>query len=406
MKKLLLLVVAALALALRSVAADATTPPLLVLVSLDAFRWDYCDLYPDQTPTLREMKRAGVSARGLVPAYPSNTFPNHYTLVTGLYPSHHGIVNNDFFDPTEGAFFHYNRAASVAESRWWHGEPIWVTAIKQGHPSAVSFWVGAEAAIGGVRPTFWKIYDKALAFPPRAEEFSRWLALPPAKRPAVIAVYLEDTNSIGHKYGPRSPELAEAVRVADSRVRELRERAAAAGVAANFVVVSDHGMAEISFDRVIVIDDYIDPAKIQIDFDAPVAGLRPLDGDVAGLLRAFAKLTHGKAYRTEDLPAHFHVTANPRNPAVWIVADEGWEVYTRAKLELYRGKFNRGDHGYDPALPNMHGILIAQGPSFQNSGAVLDEVENIHVYNLLCAAAGLHPASNDGDDRLVRAMLK
>lgn len=386
-------------------AAPASTP-LLVLVSLDAFRWDYCLQHPAETPHLRQLMREGVSARGLVPAYPSNTFPNHYTLVTGLYPSHHGIINNEFFDPALGEFFHYNRISSTTDPRWWHGEPIWITAVKQGRKSAASFWVGSEAVIEGQRPTFWKLYDKALSFEQRLAEFSGWLHLPPAERPAVIALYLEETNSIGHKFGPDSPELVAAVKIADARVGQLQEALAASGVSANLIIVSDHGMTPISRDRVIILDDYIDLATVQVECDATVSGLRALNGDVAGVLRAFAKLQHGRAYRTADLPARFHVTENPRNPDVWIVPEEGWEIYSRAKFDLYRDKFNHGDHGYDPALPSMHGIFIAQGPSFKNDGRVLDAVENIHLYNLLCAAAGLTPAPNDGDDRLVRAVLK
>jgi predicted AlkP superfamily pyrophosphatase or phosphodiesterase len=157
---------------------------------------------------------------------------------------------------------------------------------------------------------------------------------------------------------------------------------------------------------VILLDDYLDPSSVQLDFDASVAGLRPVTGDVESMMRALAPLQHGKAYRTADLPARFHITANARNPAVWIVPDEGWEIYFRSRFNAYRPKFNKGDHGYDPAFPSMRGILIAHGPSFKTGGVVLDEVENVHIYNLLCAALGLTPAPNDGDDRLVRAILK
>ncbi len=401
MRKILLL-----ALALSFALRVATAAPLLVLVSLDAFRWDYCALHPDETRHLRALARTGISAHALVPIFPSNTFPNHYTLVTGLYPTHHGIINNEFFDPTLGEFFHYNRPESVAKSHWWHGEPIWVTAIKQGRKSAASFWVGSESEIAGVRPTFWRVYDKQLTFEQRLAEFAGWLRLPPAERPAVVTFYLEETNSIGHKYGPDAPETVAAIKTADACVGAIQAQLAAARLDANLVIVSDHGMSEISRDRVVILDDYVDLSKVQVEADATVCGLRAFDGDVDALAKRFATLQHAKAYRNADLPARFHVTPNPRNPDVWLLADEGWEIYSRAKFELYRNKFNHGDHGYDPALANMHGILIAHGPAFKNSGAVVDDVENVHVYNLLCAAAALTPAPNDGDDRLVRAMLK
>ena len=381
-----------------------TTPPL-ILISLDAFRWDYCALHPEETPNLRRLMREGVSARGLIPVFPSNTFPNHYSIVTGLYPSHHGIINNEFFDPAAGELFHYNREASVQNPRWWGGEPIWVTARRQGDASASSFWVGSETEIGGMRPNFWRHYDPSISFEQRFADLIGWLHLPEAQRPKIITFYLEETNSIGHKYGPDSPELTAAVKLQDGRIGAILDRLRADGIAANIVIVSDHGMTPISTERIILLDDYVRPSDVQLDFEGPVAGLHPLAGDVPSLLQALAPLRHAKAYRVENLPARFHVTANPRNPPVWIVPEEGWEIYFRSRFAVYRNSFNHGDHGYDPAFPSMRGIFIANGPSFRR-GVELPEVENIHIYNLLCAALHLKPASNDGDDRLVKAVLR
>lgn len=389
--------------------AHATgTPPPLILISLDAFRWDYTALHPDATPRLRALMRGGVSAHALIPVFPSNTFANHYTIVTGLYPSRHGIINNHFYDPHLGAFFRPSPSRTLQEARWWSGEPIWVTAAKQDRASATYYWIGSEAEIGGHRPTHWKIFDpnNIPSFEQRCDELVAWLRQPPETRPAFITFYFEETNSVGHKFGPGSPELVATIRLLDSQVGAIVDRLAAENIAANLVIVSDHGLTPISTDRVIVLDDLIDPAAVQMDFEGPVAGLRPHDGDVDKLVAALAPLRHARAYRVEDLPARFAISGNPRNPPVWIVPDEGWEIYFRSRFELYRKNFNKGDHGYDPALPSMHGILIAHGPAFRDDGSVIDPAENIHVYNLLCAATGLIPAPNDGDDRLVRAMLR
>ena len=380
-------------------------PPPLVLISMDGFRWDYIARHPAETPHLQQLRREGSSARALIPVYPSNTFPNHYSIVTGLYPAHHGIINNEMFDPGLQTFFHYNRPASAHDGRWWGGEPIWVTAIKQGHPSASSFWVGSEAEIQGVRPTYWKNYDYTIPFDKRLDELAGWLRLPEAQRPAVITFYLEETNSAGHKFGPDSPEITAAVKLLDGRLGALQARLRSEGRAVNVVVVSDHGMTNISPDRVVVLDDYLDPAFVQVDFFGSSAGLRPLDGNAASVVRALSALPHAKAYLSGDLPARFHLSGNPRIPPVWIVPDEGWEIETRNHLKTARPHYSKGDHGFDPALDSMHGILIASGPSFK-SGVVVEPVENVHIYNLLCAALGLKPAANDGDDRLVRAFLK
>jgi len=390
--------------------AQRTAPPApLLLISLDGFRWDYCDLYPEATPHLRRLREEGVSARGLIPPFPSNTFPGHYTIVTGLRPAHHGMINNTMYDAEEKRFFRYNQAASSQDGRWWGGEPIWNTALRQGRVAASYFWPGSEAPVGGRRPTFWKPYNYSIPFQTRLDEVADWLALPAGQRPAVITFYLEETNSVGHEFGPDSPELAAAVQLIDARVGALRERLEREGLACNFVIVSDHGMTPVSLERVVVLDDYLDLADVQVDFDGSVAGLRPLTGSADDLLAAFAKLPpeQARAYAAADLPAHFHLGVDsPRIPPVWIVPTEGWQVLRRAVLaQAPSRKPVRADHGYDPALPSMHGILIAHGPAFRTGGVVIAPVESIHIYNLLCAALGLEPAPNDGDDRLVRQML-
>jgi predicted AlkP superfamily pyrophosphatase or phosphodiesterase len=382
----------------------APTPPLL-LISMDGFRWDYIAKYPAETPNLQQLMREGSSARQLIPVYPSNTFPNHYSIVTGLYPAHHGIVNNEMFDPTTQSFFRHNRPESVHGSQWWKGEPIWVTAIKQGHPSASYFWVGSEAPIQGIRPTFWKPYNETTPFEQRLDELAGWLRLPVKQRPLAITFYLEETNSVGHKFGPDSPQLAATVKLLDSRIGAIRARLKAEHQVVNLVIVSDHGMTPISPDRVILLDDYLDLSSVQLDFYGPEAGLRPLEGSAESIVRALSNLPHARAALTQDLPARLHLTVNPRLPPIWVMADEGWEIETRKHFASIRAKFNHGDHGYDPAIESMHGILIASGPAFQ-SGVVINPVENVHIYNLLCAALRLKPAPNDGDDRLVRAFLR
>ncbi|MFT3870968.1 MAG: alkaline phosphatase family protein [Nibricoccus sp.] len=379
----------------------------VLLISLDAFRWDYCEKYPAETPNLRRLRREGASAQALIPGFPSNTFANHYSIVTGLRPSHHGIVNNRFFDPTNGRFFHYNQPASARDGRWWGGEPVWVTAVRQGRASACSFWPGSEAEIAGMRPTFWKPFDYSVPFQTRLDELFGWLKLPARERPAVITFYFEETNTVGHNAGPDSPELAAAIKLIDGRIGELLERAKNENIALNLVVVSDHGMTGTGRERAIKLDDYLDLTTVQIDFDGPVMGLRPLAGDVEGLLQKLSKLPpQAHVFRKENLPAHLHVDDNPRYPPVWILPDPGWHVVSTSWFNSKKDKYMKGEHGYDPAQRDMHGILIVHGPAFQKDGRVIAAAENIHIYNLLCAAARLQPARNDGDDRLVHGLMR
>ncbi len=390
------------------VAARAADPPPLVLISLDGFRWDYCALHPTETPHLRRLAQDGVAARGLIPVFPTNTFPNHYAIVTGLYPSHHGIINNVMFDPGFGEYFRYNQPASARDGRWWGGEPIWVTATKHGRASACYFWPGSEAEIGGVRPAFFKAYDYSIPFTKRLDEVAGWLKLPPAERPAVVTFYLEEANGAGHKYGPDSPQLVTTLKLIDDAIGVLLARFEREGITANFVIVSDHGMTSCDADRVVILDDFIDLATTQIDFEETTAGLRPLPGnDIDSIMRALEKLPpNAKAYRAADLPARLHVDPkNPRVPPVWIVPAEGWQLMHRSLFNSVRATFLKGQHGYDPGFASMRGIFIAQGPSFKR-GLKLEAFENVHIYNLLCAALGLKPAPNDGDDRLVKSALR
>lgn len=404
-RRVFLLLGALATLALSGCATRPAAPAApLILISLDAFRWDYVAMYPAETPHLQRLIREGATARALMPVFPSNTFPNHYSIVTGMYPARHGIINNTMFEPESGLFFRYNQPGSASQGRWWGGEPIWATAIKQGGLGGAWFWPGSEAEIGGIRPTIWHTYDATLAFEKRLETLVAWLGRSRDVAPVVATFYIEEINSIGHKFGPGSPELGAAIKIADAQVGRLRAALEAAGIAANLVIVSDHGMTPISTERVLVLDDYLDPAAVQMDFDGPVAGLRPLHGDEASILQALARLPHAKVYRAADLPARYRMRDNPRIPPVWVVPDEGWEVLWRSRFEQYRATFNRGDHGFDPALPAMHGIFIAHGPAFRR-GVTVEAVENIHIYNLLCAALRLKPAPNDGDDRLVRSTL-
>lgn len=381
----------------------------VILISLDGFRWDYCDLHPAETPTLRRLRAEGVSTRSLVPAFPSNTFPNHYTLVTGLYPAHHGIVNNKMFDPRTGEFFRYNNPASSREAQWWGGEPIWITAVKQGRISACSHWAGSEAEIGGHRATYWRPFDYFdVTFEQRLEKFAGWFALPPAQRPAVAVFYIEEANARGHYQGPDSAALVATLRQIDTQVETLLARLARDGVTPNVVIVSDHGMTAVSPDRRLALDDYLDVSTVQIEDSGSTLGLRPRAGvELATIERALARLPHAQVYRAENLPARFQMSGHPRIPPLWILPEEGWRIDTSAAIQQAdrNPRTVVGDHGYDPALANMHGIFLAHGPAVRR-GVSLPECENIHVYNLLCALASLTPAPNDGDDRLVRAALR
>jgi predicted AlkP superfamily pyrophosphatase or phosphodiesterase len=399
----------ALAVLILLVAARAWgAEPLLILVSLDGFRWDYLEKYAAETPHLRQVAAAGVRAERMIACFPTQTFPNHYSIVTGLRPEHHGIVANTFYDPALKAGFVYRRRESTSDGRWWGGEPVWVTAVKQGRRSACMFWPGSEAEIAGARPTYFRAFDGELTSAQRVDGLLTWLGMPAAQRPVFCTLYLDVVDHAGHDYGPDAPETVAAVRDVDAAIARLQAGLAMRhlGEATNLVIVSDHGMAAVGAGQIVFLDDLVDLSKVQIDFVGTQAGLRPRAGSAADLAERLRSglPAHVRAYLRGEIPERLHYRDNPRIPPVVILADEGWEITTRAEFAR-RKKPERGDHGYDNQLSSMGATFIACGPAFRH-GVVIAPFENIAVYDLLCAVLGLKPAPNDGDDRLARAALR
>ena len=381
----------------------------LILVSLYGFRWDYLQKY--DAPTLKALAAGGSHAGRMTPSFPSKTFPNHYTLVTGLRPEHHGIVSNYFYDPVLQASFNKNLPGDNADARWWQqGEPIWITAEKQGVRSAAYMWPSCDAEIHGTRPSLHQSYDGRARANNRVDALLAWLDLPAEQRPRFCALYIDVVDVVGHKAGPDAPETAAAVKEADNAIARLLAGLEKRGLRdrTNLVVVSDHGMSEQSADRLVYMEDLADITRIEVESTGPNGGVRPKPGTVspaelAAAMRAKAP-PQVQIYAREEVPARYHYRDNPRIPAVVFIADDHWNVELKSVVKKFSGSLERGNHGWDPASPNMGALFIASGPAFKH-GHEFADVENIHLYNLLCATLGLKAAPNDGDDRLAREVL-
>lgn len=416
MKKLILLGIAFCvfghARMLRAQAGDTAVAhisdlkPTVILIGLDGFRHDY--LEKTETPNLRRLAANGVRARGLIPVFPSKTFPNFYSIATGLYPENHGIVGNAMFDPEFNARFRMSDRRAVEDGRWWGGEPIWVTAARQGQRSGIFFWVGSEAEIAGVRPAFWKRYDARIPNAARVMQALAWLDLPSAERPRFIALYFSDADHFGHRHGPDSPEVIKAIQELDHIIGALLQGLEARGVfnRVNLIIVADHGMSATSQERVIYLRDYIDLNAVQIIDGSPAVTLRPLQDNETELYRALAQAhPHMQVYRQDNMPPRFHYTRHRRIPPILCLADDGWTINTRAATDTSRLYWDNGAHGYDNCLPSMRATFIAHGPAFKR-GLQTQAFQNIHVYNLLAHVLNLQPAPNDGSIDSVRVMLK
>jgi predicted AlkP superfamily pyrophosphatase or phosphodiesterase len=404
----LLLLAAGLLAACSTPAPVARTGPV-ILVSIDGFRWDYVRKY--DAPTLQLLAREGVHATRMTPSFPSKTFPNHYTLVTGLRPAHHGIVGNWFYDPALAETFGMSKPASNAEARWWdEGEPVWIAAERQGVRSACFFWPGSETDHGGLRPSFFRKFEPKLNATERVDGLLAWLALPAAERPRFCTLYLDLVDTIGHKYGPDAPETGAAVHEADAAIQRLLDGLARLGLAddTNLVLVSDHGMSPCGPDKIIFLEDLMDVSKVQVDSTGPVGGVRPKAGTVsaaelAAAIRAKAP-PQLHVYLRDETPEQFHYRGNARIPDVVLVCDDHWNFESKVGWPKRAPTYNLGSHGWDPATANMGALFIAHGPAFRR-GVELPDVDNIEVYDLLCAALGIKPAANDGTGSLARAAL-
>ena len=386
-------------------AAPAVAPQTVVLVSLDGFRWDYVDRPP--AVTLRALARRGVRAEGLVPAFPSKTFTNHYTLVTGLGPGRSGILANNFRDPGLGDFS-YRDTAAVRDPRWWGGEPIWLTAELQGVRSAAMFWVGSEAPIGGRHPADWKPYQHGMPAPARVDTVLSWLGRPVESRPRLVTLYFHHVDAAGHEFGPDAAETDSAIALVDAALARLVRGLDSLGLAreTNVVVVSDHGMAATSRDRVVLLDDLMDLAAVEIMDWSPVAQIWPRPGvDPDTLAARLDADPHLRAWTRATLPSRWGLNQSPRTPPVLAVADEGWTITTRASLERDKGTFRGGSHGYDESVITMRGVFVAAGPGFR-SGVTAPAFRNVHVYPMLAELLGVTPAPNEGSVDSVRAMLR
>lgn len=393
-------------------AAAATPPPApptqasarvpLLLVSIDALRASYLDR--GETPQLAALARDGVRARWMRPSYPSLTFPNHYTLVTGLRPDRHGIVHNTMRDQLLGDF-RVSDAESTRDPRWWAGGvPVWATAGQHGLRTAVYAWPGAIAPSQGVAPGVYVPYDEHDTPEHDTPEHetatvAQWLLQPAAQRPDFTALYLPTVDKAGHEYGPDAPQTDAALRQVDAALGRLFDALKAHGLyeRMDIVVVSDHGMAPVAPAHVLAVEDMASVQEARVVSVGQVVGIAPNPGYEAVLARRLpGRHAHYRCWEKARLPVRWHYGSNPRIPPIVCQMDPGWDALPREETAARRALgHDRGSHGYDPALPSMRAVFIAHGPSFRK-GAVLPPFDNVAVYPLLMSLLDLPAQPGDG----------
>lgn len=380
----------------------------VILISFDGFRYDYADSVA--TPALHKMEEDGVRAFGLKPIFPSKTFPNHYSIATGLYAENHGIVANKFFDPDMEAWYSLGDPSTVRDKKWYGGEPIWVTAEKNKILTASYYWVGSEAPIKNIPPTYFYYYNQNTAHSTLIKRAKEWLQLPDEKRPHLILLYFHDTDDKGHLFGPLSAETNMAVQSLDSVILNLRSEIADINMQNNvdIILVSDHGMRSISEDRVINIENFIDVKKNIVIGSGPLMNIHfGKDQDGGSIYKKLKENEkHYSVYKREEIPQKWHYRKSNRIGDVIIVAEPGWQLITNRQQKKLHKYGNGGIHGYDNDDPQMRGIFYAVGPDFKK-GLKTQELRNIDIYPLIADLLHIkHLPHIDGSLDSIRFVLK
>jgi predicted AlkP superfamily pyrophosphatase or phosphodiesterase len=398
-----ILILASLALILSACSAGpdtgqpengSTRPDPVLLIAIDGFRHDYIEQF--DSPAMDRMIREGFRADSLHHVFPTKTFATHYTMVTGRHPGTHGVVANNMWDPRREARFSLGDREAVSDGFWYQGgEPIWVTAEQQGLTAATFFYPGTEAVIQRTRPSEYRAYDGRVPHAERIDQVLEWLARPEAERPDFLTLYFSRVDSRGHGAGPAAPATLEAAAEIDADLGRLFDTLESRGQLddVNILVVSDHGMTEISPERYFPLDEYIDLSRVRVSDWGPAAQIWAEDMPIEEIVEALQGIDHVTPWTQETIPARYHFGTHPRVPDVVVEGDLGWMISSRP----YMANPNppKGMHGWDPAYHDMHGILLAMGPAFA-AGTRSPAVRSVDLYPLMAELLNLEPAEHEG----------
>uniref|UniRef100_UPI003AAC8A05 ectonucleotide pyrophosphatase/phosphodiesterase family member 1 n=1 Tax=Centroberyx gerrardi TaxID=166262 RepID=UPI003AAC8A05 len=387
--------------------------PPLILVSMDGFRAGYLEAYGSRLPVLKKLCSCGTTTPYMRPSYPTKTFPNHYTIVTGLYPESHGIVDNKMYDVTRDASFSL-KTAEKFNPAWYQGEPVWLTAMRHNLTTGTFFWPGSDVAISGKFPNLYKQYDKSVLFETRVLTVFEWLSLPEGERPDFYTLYLDEPDSSGHRYGPTSSQVIEALLKVDKIMGMLMDGLKRRNLhrCVNMIVLSDHGMDDASCSKAAYVSSYQDNTDDFTVIQGPAARIRPkrlpedfFSFDYEGLVKNLSCRIPDqpmRPYLKENLPKRMHFANNVRIERGHLYMKPAWQAALQPKEVKY---CSGGFHGSDNLFKNMQTIFIGYGPGLQQN-TVVPPFENIEVYNLMCDLLGIPPAPNNGTHGSLNHLLK
>ena len=377
--------------------------PYVILISADGFRHDYAKKY--EANHLLELSKNGVQAESMIPSYPTVTFPNHYSIATGLYPAHHGLVNNTFYDKKKDSKYSMGAKDKVRDGSWYSGTPLWVLAEQQQMLAANMFWVGSEAAIKNTRASYYYDFNEKIDVDQRIQAVKDWLNLPAERRPHLITFYVSEPDHAGHRYGPEAPETQQAVKMVDSIIYKLTEAVKTTGLPVNFIFVSDHGMTAVDRENPIPTPMEIDMEKFIIPSSGTMVDIQAKNkADILPLYKELKKVAKDyDVYLKADVPAALHYSAkDDRLDRIGdILLMPHWpKVFSSRKP-------GAGYHGFQPLkIKDMHATFLAWGPAFK-SNMKIRSFENVNVYPLIAEILGLKITEDiDGKKKVLKNILK
>lgn len=384
---------------------EQQSQPKTLLVSFDGFKYNY--LQKTDTPHFDSLAAGGVQAEGLIPVFPSNTFPNHYSIATGLYPENSGLINNTMYDPKWEEWYRIGDREAVENGKWYGGEPIWNTLEKQGLKTGTMFWVGSEADIQGMRPTHWKSYDGDMPGKARIDTVMKWMTAPRDKAVDFTTLYYSDVDSKGHSYGTESDSVTQAIERADRLMGYLKEQMMANDLWSNtnVIIVSDHGMVDLSADKLIRLDKIIDMDHVDRVIWGAMTGIHPKEGEEEKVYQALKSAEKNyRVYKKENLPERYHLKNHRRVEDIIMVADLGYTILDEDYQDDFIESLPRATHGYDNNEKAMQSFFIARGPDFKE-GEKVGAFQSIHIYELINHLMDTEPAPNDGALDSVKVLL-
>ena len=388
----------------RKNSPEQITKPYDILISADGFRADFTELY--EAKKLQAISKAGVRGKYMIPSYPSVTFPNHYSIVTGLYPAHHGLVDNSYIDVASGAFYNMGNKKMVAEGKWYGGTPLWVLAEQQKMISASFYWVGSEADIQGIKPTYHYIYNDKIDIATRIKAVKDWLSLPEDQRPHFITFYFPDVDHDAHTYGPDDIRVKKSVQFVDSSINALQESLSSLQLPINYIFVSDHGMAKVDNVNTKPLPSSIDTAYFKVPWGDTQLHLYAKDkSKIEPTYNALKSDTSVTVYTLDETPAYWHYKkADDKFNRLGdlIVVPHFPKVFN-----LSKGKASLGKHGFDNHMPEMRASFMAWGPAFKK-GLTIDGFENVNIYPIVAHILGLayDKKTIDGKFEVLKPILK